>query len=304
MNLDKSRKDLKSPKAMKFARLHLLSLPSGRRVLPLLLAAALTGLSSCDSRPEGVLSDDEMVQLLADMQMAEAYNQGRYGQLSDSARNALGEAVMAKHGYTYAMLDSTLAWYGRNIDNYYDLFDRVEKELTRRQQKLSGGKEDAFGADANIWPYGRYAYFSANGLTDGLFFSLPFSGLRKGESLEWRMKLSSQAEGRAMLGVDYTDGTSTVYTSSSYGDKELKVELMTDTSRSVRRIFGHLKIDRQKMPLWADSISLTRMPYDSASYYKIVQQPRFSRPKAHPRLPKAAADSLSLPTQPSQPGAR
>ena len=40
----------------------------------LLSLALLPGMSGCSSRPEGAISEKEMVSLMADMQLAEAYS--------------------------------------------------------------------------------------------------------------------------------------------------------------------------------------------------------------------------------------
>ncbi len=46
-------------------------------------------LSSCDKRPKGVLSDDEMVRLIADIEVAEVYmQQHNSGYYNDSVRDS------------------------------------------------------------------------------------------------------------------------------------------------------------------------------------------------------------------------
>ena len=79
-----------------------------------------------------------------------------------------------------------------------------------------------------------------------------------------------------MIGVEYTDGTKSLVANSNMGNRKLKLTLITDTSRMVKRVFGTVNIDKNAMPIWADSISLRKLPFDSTQYYRFNSQ-RFYR---------------------------
>lgn len=214
-----------------------------------------------------------MVSLMADMHLAEAYRQsGSPGQLPDSVRRNIGEAVLASHGVTQQQLDTTLAWYGRNIDDYYELFDKVDKELKRREKKAGVGVAQQDIGGNNIWPYPPHLYFDRGQSQQGLVFSLPNPAVGKGGILQWHVRYSKDGSNSAVLGVEYSDGTSSTHTSSSYGQRKMKLELITDTGKQVTRVFGILNVNRSQAPLWADSISLRVLDYDSMEYYKIRSQ--------------------------------
>lgn len=88
----------------------------------LYISVSLMLLSSCDKRPKGVLSDDEMVRLIADIEVAEVYmQQHNSGYYNDSVRDSAVQWALERHGLTKADFDSTMTWYGRNIDEYRDL---------------------------------------------------------------------------------------------------------------------------------------------------------------------------------------
>ena len=85
-------------------------------------------------RPSKVLSDDEMASLVADLEIAEGYVQTQT--LGDRDGDRLVEYVIEKHGVSREEFDSTMAWYGRNVDVYYDIIPKVEQQLEQRRRKL------------------------------------------------------------------------------------------------------------------------------------------------------------------------
>lgn len=248
--------------------------------LPILVGMLMIFLPACRNKG-GVIPEGDMIDLLADMQLAEALSQNYSSEiLPDSIRKNLGERVLAEHGYTYAELDTTLAWYGRNIDKYYDLFEKVDKRLNEKQKKIakaSGTEVNPEEDSANdVWRYADFLMFSKKGASDGLQFSYPLSSLQKGESLELNMRFSTVTDVKGMIGVEYTDGTKSLVANSNMGNRKLKLTLITDTSRMVKRVFGTVNIDKNAMPIWADSISLRKLPFDSTQYYRFNSQ-RFYR---------------------------
>lgn len=240
----------------------------------LLLLGGMTLLPACDKRPDNVLPEKEMIDLLADMQLAEAYLRTSGPEVSDSMREAFPEAVLARHGVTYAEVDTTLAYYGRNADDYFALYDKVNKELTARRKKIDGNITVSDRAADNIWPYQMMTMFAAGNATDGLIFSIKPDGITPGERLEWSMRISTQTAADGLLGVDYEDGSGTYIRRRLNGTRNISLQLQTDTGKNVTRVYGRFTVDRTRLPLWADSIVLTHAPLDSALYGNIYQQSR------------------------------
>ncbi|MCM1377066.1 MAG: DUF4296 domain-containing protein [Clostridium sp.] len=239
------------------------------------LAGLTISLCSCHSVPDGVLSEDEMTELLTEMTLAESYRNVE-GNVPDSIRNQLGEGILASHGYTYEQLDSSLNWYGRHLDKYYKIYDRVDRELYKRQRKLAKKSGDVKGSGdisgENLWPYADHFWLSPLSDSDGLNFDITGASLLKGESLEWKLRLNKEGNIKIILGAEYSDGTVTYANTGSYGQKRLKLQLLTDTSKQVKRIIGIIHADKNSLPLWADSVQLTKLPYDSAGYYRLHTQ--------------------------------
>lgn len=267
---------------------------SGVLIISVIVAVAAMIVSGCRKRPDKVLSESEMVELMADMQLAEAYNEiaNGYRTIGEQRRNA-GAAVLRRHGVTPEELDSTLSWYGRNIDEYQSLYDKVDKEIERRRKKVLGSVSGDENLD-DIWPYAPNMLFSPLDENGAYAFSLSNPALGKGDAVTWKMHLSSLIRPHLMLGVDYSDGTSSVATRSTGTDKSVSIRLQTDTARVAVRLYGVARVaGRSSRPLWIDSIALVKAPFDSMVYMTISSQYRLPRKKAMPRLnPDTAANKV------------
>lgn len=255
--------------------------------------AALILLSACVRRPEGVLSDAEMVQVVTDLELAEAYvhTQALRG---EGERSALVDHVLATHGLSREEFDSTMSWYGRNVDAYYDLCESVEKELSRRKGRMTGGMTVE---SSDLWPYSRQTLIACNSPSESFGFTVPTVDVRPGQRVELRFRLRDRVDGTAMLGVEYDNGLKSFMPRSLSGVRRVKMVLQTDTGMTVRRIFGNMLLnDASRTPLWIDSISLSVLPFDSLEYYNIHGQRKFSDPKERRRPPEEEPDTLTVVT--------
>ncbi len=61
---------------------------------------------------------------------------------SDTMKLALYESVFRKHDITQAVYDSSLVWYGRNLDIYMEVYNRVWPILIKDQyiRGCAGGR--------------------------------------------------------------------------------------------------------------------------------------------------------------------
>lgn len=229
-------------------------------------AVCLIALSvSCSHRPKDILSEGKMIDLLVDMTLAESMGNGSgVHELPDSIRWHLREIVLKQHGVKQEELDSTLAWYGRNLDDYVALYAEVDKRLQKRIKKESGSAPVELTAD-NMWPLSPHYWFSPMSDDGTLVFEMPAEGLTKGESLEWSMKFNSTPNIDLLLGVDYDNGVSTYLKRSFRGDRRLNLTLLTDTAFTPRRIYGMIHVERGGVPAWVDSIRLVTLPFDSTA---------------------------------------
>ncbi len=248
---------------------------------------AVTG---CVRRPKGVLSDDEMASLVADMELAEGYIQTQHMEGDHREMNSrIIFGILDEHGVTQAEFDSTMAWYGRNVDDYYKLDGKVRRKLEARRRELEGKGDIADIPVSDIWPYGRMVTLSEKSGSMVLPFSISAPDMIPGSSVTWRMRIRNGADASLMLGVEYENGVVSYLTRPSSGQQKIEMMLVTDTAKKIRRVFGNLLLRRETdLPLWLDSISLESLPFDSTQYYKINTQRYYDKrlkPKPEPMIP-------------------
>lgn len=225
-------------------------------------------MTSCVGRPKGILSDKDMAKIVADLELTEAYSSTLPSRNARTARLEATEYVLQKHGLTREEFDSTMSWYGRNVDAYYDMCDIAQKEIQNRKRKISGAKTVEIKT-TDLWPYQKHLYLSALSNSNAFEFSIPAEDLKRGQNLSLQFKLNNAASADALFGIEYDNGLKSYLSRIVNESKKYELNIQTDTSLTVKRIFGNFIFNDKKIPLWLDSISLTALPLDSAEYHKI-----------------------------------
>ena len=133
--------------------------------ISLLLTLALS-LLSCDKTPHGVLSVDDMADLIVDLQIADAYIESHIADYpNDSTKLVVKQSIFKKHGITAQEYDSSLVWYAHNMEDYTKAYDKALTTLSKRYEKIkTSGKsnpEDMMGASDE--PMGRPTHAAVPG---------------------------------------------------------------------------------------------------------------------------------------------
>lgn len=229
-----------------------------------MLVMILLGVS-CNKRPAKVLTEDKMVKLMVDMEIAEAY--AAQNSVSGEEKLEMGQRVMASHGVSKEELDSTLAWYGRNLDQYTALFEKVDKEINRRRIKYSDNPNEANITLANLWPYSPHQIISPLSGSDAMVFSLQNPKIKKGEVVNFSFVAANKWSGKGVLGVEYADGSGETVVNNFSSKSKVEIALQSDTAKTISRLYGYtLFKDLGSKPLFIDSISITLQPIDSTDY--------------------------------------
>jgi len=109
-------------------------------ILMLLLVMSLV---SCDRTPGGVLSINEMADLIVDLQLADAYIENNiYDFTTDSSKLVVKQSVFKKHGITQEDYDSSLVWYAHNMDDYIKAHDKAIGKLQEKLNKANHGVDN------------------------------------------------------------------------------------------------------------------------------------------------------------------
>ncbi len=249
-----------------------------RRILaaPLLYAASALLFASCDRTPDYVIKPDDMASLLVDIHKGEGVvdlNSSAYR--SDSARKVLKQSIYMRHGVTAEQVDTSLVWYGHNIEKYIEVYDKViaqlEKELKDADVAASGEKVQlaVVGDSVDAWNDSRYRRFAYGYPSDNLKFSFRRDeNWEDGDVYTWRMFVSNrQSPIRLTIGADYNDGTTDYVTTTVSSDGWSEVVFPSDTARSLRYVYGMMALDPKRGEIaYVDSITLVRTRFNPDSY--------------------------------------
>lgn len=245
-------------------------------------ASMITG--GCNPAPEGVLSPEEMAQLLADIHTGESVSSTERRTFSnDSIKRLLKQSILMKHGLTTEEFDSSLMWYGQHIDTYTKVYDRVIEILEDRIDELE--KDGAYNANddgsnmlsgiefdgdsVDVWTSQRSAILSEHSPSTVIPFHLVSDqNWERGD----RYVLSMTTHGlngplNVNIAVEYFDG-SVDYASSMYvGDGARSLKLPLDSTKNAHYVFGNIILQPQPgNKVYMDSISLYRVrmaPYNA-----------------------------------------
>lgn len=252
-------------------------------------------------RDKEVIPEKELVRLLADLEVAQVWSRRPMGDHAFSS-DSVGLAVLKSHGITPARLDSTMGWYGRNVDDYQELYAKVEKELDKRLAHLGQAKaiENSDGS-RDLWQSPRFVRLDDNSLLPGVAFSIDNPEIEPGEVVEWRMRQVAGVNLEVVLGGEYSGGDN-VYTSSSiYSRNTTGVKFYTDSTRRIKRLYGTMRTmdGAGKDVALIDSLALIVTPMDSTQYFRALHQKKYSirKPvrivrKKPETKPRQDADSL------------
>ncbi len=238
----------------------------------IMAAAALIGalLGGCRKQPDGVLSQEEMALVVADLHMADGVTALNYSQYpTDSARQALKQSVLAARGVTQQQLDTSFMWYGNHLDKYMEVCDRVIEILQERQNSIAAGASAQIamaGDSVELWPNARHIIGSPRMLSRVMTFTLdPDTNWRPGDiyTLQYKV-INARNRVASRILADYSDGTTDYRDEpgTSQGTASLKLQL--DSTRTPERVYGYIILDPDRRDYFhLDSISLVRTRRES-----------------------------------------
>lgn len=232
------------------------------RSLLLTSAGLCLMLGACSSKPDYVLSEGKMADVLADLtvadQLAMRSVRGDGAFAEDSARKVLRQSIMRRNGVTEAEFDSTLVWYGHHLDDYSKLYTKVEKRLADKQTRINRRAGVRTDNANNLWPLPQMLSFGRHDPTPGFSFSLPGDKVREGNTLAWTMRLNNfSGTATALLGAEYPN-QELLYTRRSIHAGTETVRLELPSNRQPARIIGYLHFTNPpRQRIFVDSLTLS-----------------------------------------------
>ena len=284
-----------------------------------LLLTIVMALVSCDRTPSGVMSVNKMADLIADLQLADAYIDSHISEFnSDSSKQVIKQSVFKKHGITQQDYDSSLVWYAHNMEDYIKAHDKAIGKLKEQYDKLDrggngeskeltiseGGKAiheagvpqnvaksrtkrlqkigSAAGDTIDLWT-GKRGYMLAQGAKRGFitFDVQPDADYKPGDRYQLAYFLTrGNNEFKVSMNVDYTDGATSQIARGTNSDGWVIIDVQSDTARHVRRIYGYVSYDiKRGQTAYVDSLMLLRSRMNKTNYGFINAQRLYERKK-------------------------
>ncbi len=251
---------------MNIGRLH-----SGRVVVLSVLSLLMIG---CSRVPSGVIPPGDMAQLLADIHEGEGVVESeRQTFASDSMRRLLRESIYRKHDVTAEQVDSSMMWYGKNIEKYMEVYDEVieilDKRLadansnTSRPAQGGGGYQSVSleGDSIDVWTQLHYRRFYNLGGNNFITYRMTKDrNWQSGDSYTLNFKsVNTHRPVDVGILVEYNDGTSgyTHRQFSQNGWNDLKMTVSPDKEASTMAVVISYEPGKNEVA-YIDSISLIR----------------------------------------------
>jgi len=137
------------------------------------------------------MSETKMVDVLIDIQLAQAIYARDNQFNTDEKRDALIDGVLRKHKITQAELDSSLMWYSDNIEYYESINDSVSSRLKTRNNQFSA-LINATAAGRNMSNYLIPTHFNLNQSTPVMSFDIDSFKIKNVDVPKFKLRFNVQ----------------------------------------------------------------------------------------------------------------
>ena len=185
-----------------------------RKLLYLVLAlVSLSVAASCIDRPDIVLDEEQMIDLLVDVHRAEGLlemqqQQGAgFGSDLDTYQKEVIAAVLQKHGVSRSRYDSSLMWYAQHLKLLTRVYGHVDERLKEEHEMWSlqvTETRDFVGSMAgdsvDLWTLRDHLILDSRRYSDILFWEIPSdSNFVDGDTLRWQFTIRQLLPGQKVL---------------------------------------------------------------------------------------------------------
>lgn len=185
-----------------------------RKLLYLVLAlVSLSVAASCIDRPDFVLEEEQMIDLLVDVHRAEGLlemqqQQGAgFGTDLDTYQKEIIAAVLQKHGVSRSRYDSSLMWYAQHLKLLTRVYGHVDERLKEEHEMWSLQVTETrdfvnsiAGDSVDLWTLRDHLILDSRRYSDILFWEIPSdSNFVDGDTLHWRFTIRQLLPGQKVL---------------------------------------------------------------------------------------------------------
>lgn len=238
------------------------------------ITVAVGLLIGCSKVPGHIINPEKMESLLIDIHKAEAYMESKKEiAYNKDAQDSIKSSIYTRHNVTSQDFDSSLVWYGANLDIFIEIYNNIIIKLQEEDNALlalMNNQKDMYvgmtrsGDTVNIWNLNSHYLFEGKLNNNLLSFAVPYDdNFKENDIFKLKFKLSSKDESpynpQVILAVKQ-DKDSTDYVRKSVNKIGWdSVEIRT--KGVIKRVMGSIYIPA--VPEWkvthVDSISLERI---------------------------------------------
>lgn len=185
-----------------------------RKLLYLVLSLlSLSVVASCIDRPDVVLDEEQMIDLLVDVHRAEGLlemqqQQGAgYGADLETYQKEVIASVLQKHGVSRSRYDSSLMWYAQHLKLLTRVYGHVDERLKEEHEMWSLQVTETrdfvssmAGDSVDLWTLREHLILDRRRYSDILFWEIPSdSNFVDGDTLRWRFTIRQLLPGQKVL---------------------------------------------------------------------------------------------------------
>ncbi len=245
-------------------------------------------------RPEAVLSDAKMENVLYDYHIAKAM--GEEVPYSEGYKRVLYiESVFKKHGITQAVFDSSLVWFTRNPEVLAKVYEKVNARLKEEQEGINHliamrdnkPKESLPGDSIDVWAWQRIYRLTGMPMDNKITFVLPSdTNFKDRDTLQWNVcfhfhhdKVDSMHAPVMAMQIVYKNDSIIGDMQKVYEAGMKTISLQSDTLGEIKEVRGSIYYSSAQSvyTLLADRISLMR--YHSTDTLSFAKNDSISQEK-------------------------
>ncbi|MDR1116313.1 MAG: DUF4296 domain-containing protein [Tannerella sp.] len=234
--------------------------------------------ASCSKVPDHIISEKKMRAMLYDMQIAEAMVETNYETYkTGDERQTVYDGVFSKHHITQAEYDSSLVWYGENMELYMRIYKLVLKDINDNIASMGDIKPNPLSGDVSakdsidVWIYNRNFTFKPERVFNALTFDIaPQKPYSSGSSYVFSLSVwgvSPNLKHRPKIRINAVHADTIISVNKDItGDGYYEAILKTVATKQVKRVYGHIVIndsDALYHRIYIDDIRLMKYNYGS-----------------------------------------
>jgi hypothetical protein len=219
-----------------------------------------------------------MKDVLVDMQLAENLITTNYQDYPDSIRRAaLYQSIFQKYKITQAIYDSSLVWYGKNLDVLTRIYDAAINDLNEQIRELGDVQASAAPSvnqdSVNLWPRRDYLTLLPEALFNGTTFDIqPEREYLSGSTFVlclrvWGVSSQMRRQPEIRMTAELAD-TTIVVNEKITREGYQEIILKTPVTKRAKRIYGYIRMDHAETnyyKIYLDNLRLMRYNYGSSA---------------------------------------